>query len=164
MTKKEKKVIFTLVAIMVLIIGGIVLFKGGNKEPAKSQKETGKDKNNTTVVKEDEKYATTLEEGTKINNSTEFNKNKKYNNLEINDIQFTYKDGTSVLLANIKNTASTKHEAEVVKISTIGESGEVIDEIDALIPEIEAGQTEQLNASFSGADRVNVKDFKIEAK
>lgn len=163
MTKKEKKVIFTIVGIMLLVIVGIMLFKGQNKPAKQEGKEniSTNEENNTTV---EEKYVTNLDEGTKINNSGEFNKDKKYKNLEITDIQYTYKNGTSVLLANVKNTAGTQHEAEIVNITILGEDGKAIDEIEALLPTIEAGKTEQLNVSFSGADRVNARDFKIEEK
>lgn len=166
MTKKEKKVILIIVGIMIVVIVGIMFFKGQNK-PAKQEEKgnnisTNEGNNNTTT--EQEKYVTNLDEGTKINNSGEFNQDKKYKNLEITNIQYTYKNGTSVLLANVKNTAGTPHEAEIVNITMLGEDGKAIDEIEALLPTIAAGETEQLNVSFSGADRVNAKDFKIEAK
>lgn len=158
MTSKERKVILTLVGIMVVIIIGIMIFKGGKKN-----KKTPDANENQNVVS-DEKYVTNLDDGTKLNNSESFSKTKKYNDLEISNIQFTYKNGTSVLLADVKNNGKTKHEAEIVTLTILGSSGEKIDEMNAVLPTIEAGATEQLNASFSGADRVNAKDFKIEAK
>ena len=111
-----------------------------------------------------EKYTTNLENGTKLNKSEEFNKNKKYKSIEISNIQFTYENGRSVLLATVKNTASTKYASEIVRLSILGENNQVIDEVNAILPNMQAGETKQLNATISGADSVNAKDFRIEEK
>ena len=68
----------------------------------------------------------------------------------------------SVLLADVKNTGSTTHEAEIVKITILGENGEVITETKPVIGKVEPGETIKLNATIT-ADVVNAKDFKIEA-
>ena len=88
----------------------------------------------------------------------------KYKDIEISNIQFTYENGKSVLLATIKNTASTKHTSEIVKLTILGENNQVIDEVNAILPNMQAGETKQLNTTISGADSVNAKDFKIEEK
>ena len=67
------------------------------------------------------------------------------------------------MLADIKNPLSTKHERELVKISIIGENGEVITDTEAIIGEIEPGGTYQINAAIA-TDVSNAKDIKIEAK
>lgn len=159
MTNKEKKVIFTVVAIMVGILLLVVITKGGNKKE-------GGNKNLASTNSESniEKYTTTLEDGTKINNSSEFNKTKTYKNIEISNIQFTYQSGKSVLLADVKNTASATHESEIVKMTILDENNNVIDELAPIVPKMEAGETKKLNVIISGADSSNAKDFKIEEK
>ncbi len=109
----------------------------------------------------EEKYTEVLDDGTKINTSEEFNNKKRYKSLEISNIQYTEKDGMSVLLADVKNMGSTKHEIEIVRITILGENGEEITKIKPVIGNIEPGETIKLNASIT-ADVANAKDFKIE--
>ncbi len=155
MSRNEKRWIILLLAVIVIVIVLIVgLSKGRNKEEIQQ----GQDE---TVVNE-EKYTTELSDGTKVNTSEEFNNAKTYGNLSISNIQYTEKNGTSVLLADVTNNGSTKHEVEIVKITILGENGEKITEIKPVIGDIEPGETIRLNASIT-ADVTNAKDFKIEA-
>ena len=158
MTKKERKVVFILIGVFLIVMIGTILITSRNKN-----KELNSQNEVNQIEEEKEKYTEKLSDGTKINNSSEFNETKKYNNLEITDIQFTSKDGNSVLLANIKNIGTTTHKIEIVKITILGENGEEITTLEPVIEEIEPGETEQLNAIVT-ADVANAKDFKIEAK
>lgn len=162
MTSKEKKVIFTIIAIMVVILVIVVCVNSsGNKN-----NNTNTNKQNTQVtneVKNEEKYVTELNDGTKLNNSQDFNKVKKYGDLEITNIQFTSRNGSSVLLADVKNTGSKTHEKEVVKITILGENGEVLATPLVVLTTVAPGETKQLNVIVT-ADIANAKDFKIEAK
>lgn len=160
MTGKEKKVIFTLIGVMLVILLIVVIVKGGKN--AKDDINLGN--SNTEAEQNVEKYTTNLESGTKLNNSEEFNKNKKYKEIEISNIQFTYENERSVLLATIKNTGSTKHKLEIVKLTILGDNNQVIDEIEPLMPELEAGEEGQFNATLTGTDSVNARDFRIEEK
>ena len=158
MTKKERNVILIIVAVIIAVLIIAIVAKGNG------DKGTKPNTNTTTGGQNEEKYATNLVDGTKINNSDNFNKNKKYKNIEISNIQFTYKDGKSVLLADLKNTGSTTQENEIVKITILDENNKEIDVLSPVLPKIEPGQTKPLNVTISGADAVNAKDFKIEAK
>ena len=158
MTKKEAKIIFTVIGIVLAVLLIVVFTKGVGK------KEENNNVINTATQQNTEKYTTNLVDGTKINNSSEFNKVKKYKDIEISNIQFTYQEGRSVLLADIKNTGSTTHNQEIVKITIIDENNKIIDELEPVMPTMQAGETKQLNVIISGADSVNAKDFKIEAK
>lgn len=161
MTNKEKKVVFTIVAIMVLILVIIVCVKSfGNK---KNNNTNTQNTATTNEVKNEEKYVTELNDGTKLNNSQDFNKVKKYGDLEITNIQFTSRNGSSVLLADVKNTGSKTHEKEVVKITILGENGEVLATPLVVLTTVAPGETKQLNAIVT-ADIANAKDFKIEAQ
>ena len=156
MNSNEKRWIVLLVAVVIIAIVLIVVLTNRNGEEAVQQ---GEQENE--IVNE-EKYTTELEDGTKLNTSEEFNNTKTYGNLEISNIQYTEKDGMSVLLADVTNNGTTRHEVEIVKITILGDNGEVITEIKPIIGEIEPGETIQLNASIK-ADVANAKDFTIEA-
>ncbi len=162
MTKDEKKVIFIGVGIVLAVLLIMVIVKVASDSNTSKNEELNKNIASTQTKENTEKYTANLEEGAKINTSTEFNKSKKYKELEISNIQFTYKDGKSVLLADVKNTANTKHESEIIKMTIIDENGKVIDELKPILPTIEAGATKQLNVMITGKDSVNAKDFKIE--
>lgn len=157
MNNKERKVIFTIMAIMVVILLILVVLKSTGKE--KTQTET--ELNNT--IENEEKYVTTLSDGTKLNNSSELNKTKTYKTMSISGIQFTNKNGSSVLLAELTNTGSTTFAREVVIITILGENGDIIDTVEGVIPETVAGKTSELNVIIT-ADIVNAKDFTIVAK
>ena len=159
MKDNEKKGIILLVIIAIVIIFIIVKVTGKKEEDIAKENTT-----NVPAQGNAEKYVENLENGVKINKSEEFNKTKKYKNMEISNIQFTYQEGKSVLLADVKNTASVKHNNEIVKITILDENNKVIEVLEPVLPTIEPGETKQLNVIISGADSVNAKDFKIEAK
>ena len=156
MSKNEKRWIILLVAVVVIAIVFFVVITRGNK------KEEENTQNTTNEVVNEEKYTEQLEDGTKLNTSEEFNSSKTFGNLEIGNVQYTSKNGMSVLLADVKNNGTTVHEKEIVKITILGDNGEVITGIKPVIGKIEPGQTIKLNASIT-ADVANAKDFKIEA-
>lgn len=155
MKRNEKILVMVLVAITILvIIVGIKISKRKEKGEEENEKQEKTEQN-------EEKYTSKLEDGTKINTSEELNSQKIYKNLEISNIQYTEKNGITVLLADVKNIGKTKHEREIVKITILGKDGETISEIKPIIGEIEVGETKKLNASIT-ADVANAKDFKIE--
>ena len=156
MSKNEKRWIILLVAVVVIAIVFFVIITRENK------KEEENTQNTTNEVANEEKYTEQLEDGTKLNTSEEFNSSKTFGNLEIGNVQYTSRNGMSVLLADVKNNGTTVHEKEIVKITILGDNGEVITEIKPVIGKIEPGQTIKLNASIT-ADVANAKDFKIEA-
>ena len=161
MSTKEKMWIVLLVAVIAIAIALIVGLgsnRGTDESIVGEQEQTQGD--NNVAEEQTETYASKLEDGTRMNTSNEFNTTKKYKDLEISNIQFTEKNGMSVLLADVKNTGSSKHEEEVVKITIVGENGKET-QVRAIIGEIEAGETAQLNTSMT-ADMVNAKDFKVE--
>lgn len=160
MDKKERKVILIGAGVVIAALLILLIVNGVSK---KAREDLGK--TNTQVEqKNEEKYATNLADGTKLNNGEEFNKNKKYKDIEISNIQFTYENGKSVLLADLKNTGSTTQKDEVVKITILDENNKEIDVLSPVIPKMTPGQTKQLNVTISGVDAVNAKDFRIEAK
>lgn len=136
-----------LVIIVAIVVAAIMLNRNNNAEEA-----------NTNL--EEESYTKQLEDGSKLNISEEFNETKMYNGLKITNIQFTEKNGMSVLLADVENTATTDHQVELVKITILGKDGEEIAQINSVIGDIAAGEKIKLNTSIT-ADVTNAKDFTI---
>lgn len=163
MTPKEKKIIFTIVGIMLLILIIVICVKsfsnGGNDNTNNLNTPT-----TNTATQNEEKYVTELNGGTKLNNSDALQTPKTYKTLEISNVQFTSNaSGNSAFLADVKNVGTTATKPEVVKLTLLGENGEVIAQLNAVLPALEPGKTDQLNAQAT-ADIVNAKDYKIEAK
>lgn len=156
MSENEKRWIVLLVAVVIIAIVFFVVIIGVDKANKEEQNTT------TNETTNEEKYTEQLEDGTKLNTSEEFNSSKKYGNLEISNVQYTSKNGMSVLLADVKNNGTTVHEKEIVKITILGDNEEVITEIKPVIGKIEPGETIKLNASVT-ADVANARDYKIEA-
>ena len=154
MSNKEKKIVVLLIVIILIVVLGAIAWMIIEKKQ-QTKAEEGK-------VNE-EKYLIELEDGTKINTSEELNSTKIYKELEISNIQFTQKDGKSVIIADVRNTGSVEHKAEIIKIEIIGENNEVIAEIKPVIGQVAPGETIKLNATIT-ADVANAKDIIITEK
>ena len=156
MNQNEKRWIVLLVAVVIIAIVFFVVLGFRNKD--------GEDlaDNSQNVPTNEEQYTVQLDDGTKLNTSEDFNSNKTYGDLEISNIQFTEKNGSSVLLADVTNKGNTTHENEIVKITILGENGEEITTTKPVIGKMEPGETVKINATIT-ADVSNAKDFKIEA-
>lgn len=160
MPSQHIKPIYIIIVIAILITIIVLAITSSNQE-----KETSSNVESNKVEEQEpqnvEEYVAKRDDGTKINNSNELKSNKKYKDLEISNIKFTYQEEKSTLLAEVKNTASTKHEAEIVKIIILDKENKVISEEKIVMPSLEPEKVGNLNAIISG-DVVNAKDFKIE--
>ena len=162
MTDKEKKVVFALIGIMVVILLIVILVRqvgGDDNTNTATMNETS---TTNIATANEEQYVTQLDDGTKLNTSEDLRGVKTYNDLEISNIQVTSQDGRTVIIADVKNNASTDHEAEIVKLTFLGENDEILDVTYPVMPTIPAGGTEQLNSTTT-VDAANFKDFIIEA-
>ena len=153
MTSKEKRVVFTLIGIMVAVLLIVVIVKSVNTPEEEVQ---------NNIMENEEKYVTELSDGTKLNNSEDLNDTHTYKGVEISNIQFTSQNGNSVLLADVTNTGSTAFAEERATIVLIDENNEER-RIGLIIPSLAVGEKKQIN-SIVTADVVNVKDFRIEAR
>ena len=164
--KNEGMWILLLIVVVIIAIGlivGLGMNKGKNNTNLDTQQGQMQEKEQDKEIEEEEQkdtYATKLEDGTRLNTSSELKEIKTYKDLEISNIQFTEKNGSSVLLADVTNKGSETHEKETVKIIITEEDGSKT-EVRALIGEIKAGETVKLNTSMT-ADKVNAKDFEIQ--
>ncbi len=159
MNNNEKRWVILLVAVLIIAIVLIVVLVNSNKNKEKGQVAQG---GQSQIEDKGENYTTELNDGTKINTGEEFNTTKKYGDLEISNIQYTEKDGMTVLLADVTNKGSTTHENEIVKITILGENDEELSTTKPVIGKIEPGETVKINATIT-ADVANAKDFRIES-
>lgn len=161
MNKNEKRWIVLLVAVVII---AIVLFValGMSKNKNNQAGQAGGPNNNGAENVAEDQYATQLDDGTRLNNSTNFNSTKTYGNLEISNIQFVERNGATVLLADVKNTGSSAHKLETVKITILGDNDQILAESNAVIDNLEPGESKQINVTFT-ADVVNARDFTVSA-
>lgn len=151
--KKNKtlKLIFFIILIIVIIFA--IKYIASKKQ----------NKNNSSGNNQDEKYVKVQDDGTKLNDSKELNKNKKLDNLELSNIQLTYKDGITTLFCDVKNTSDTATSLQSVKVILRDKQGNDIYSFDGIIEAIQPGETQQFNTSIT-ADFANAYDFTIVKK
>ena len=151
MKKKEKIAIGVLIAITIIAIIALMIMNNKGGKSASKKNET----------KSDMSYE--LEDGTQLNTSSKLNEIKKFDGMEISNIQITQKDNVSLLLAKIANISNTKQGGYVIDIKIIDKQGNEIKTVPFLVKELEPGETTQLNASAT-FDFVDAYDFVISKK
>lgn len=155
MTSKEKLVIIVLLIVLIIVILTVTIIgKTKNK---------GNETNNRLVAENVNENVMKLDNGTQLNTSKELKSAKTYKTVEIGNIQVSSIDGNSIILADVRNTGSTTFAREIVKMILIGENGQEIATIQAVIPELKTNETNQLNAMITD-NIANIKDFRIEQK
>lgn len=155
MKKKEKRLILILIAILVVVlIIGLFIKKNRNEENGvQSQQNTATD----------EKFVQVLEDGTKLNKSSKLNEIKNVEGIEISNIQFTYKDGQTVLLADVTNNSGKAIDMTLLNIKLLDEQENEIITIGGIISPMQVGETTQLNAGMT-MDYANAYDVEITFK
>lgn len=143
-SKKNIKIIFPIILVLILFVLVIVIFtlKKENKE---------------------EINYTTLENGVKENISEKLNENKLIDNLELKEISLTQNEGISVIKGIILNTGNERQGDYTINLKFVNENGDVISEIPAYISQVEPGKEINFYAS-STVECVNAYDVIIERK
>ena len=154
MKKKEKRLILILLVILVIILTIFFLTRRGEK---KVNEENNNAAQNTV---ENEKFVQLLEDGTKLNTSNKLNETKNVDGIEIGNIQFTYKDGQTVLLADVTNNSGKAVDMTLLDIKLLDEEGNEIITVGGIISPMEVGEKTQLNTSMT-MDYANAYDFQI---
>ena len=156
MKSGEMKFIIGLIIVGVIILG-IIWSK--NHKKAENNQEPGEQ--NVVVQNEvEEKYVQQLPDGSKLNTSEQFKKEKKLDGLVITNIQFRETEGITKLLADVENKTDKKTEKKRVKIKVLDEKGNKLTEIRGIIAPIEAKGKTQLNMGVT-TDVSNAYDFEI---
>ena len=175
MTPKERKVVFTLIGVMFLIMVSVIVMKSSkgakNNDTAQNMQESETQNmsdfmqnavnDNTNNIGTNNTENT---ENTDVNNTddTTVNNNtssvKTYKTLIITNIEYQNNNVGNKIVADIKNVGNTNFTSEVAKLTLITSSGEKI-ETTIIIPSLEADETAKLEHIL---DLDNVIDFIIE--
>ncbi len=155
MKKNEKIFIWILILIIVIVIIVGLTRKNKRNEIA-----------NNNAVQENivkEEYVEVLQDGTKLNTSETLSKAKKLGTLEFTNIQLTNRNGQTVLLADVKNTGTTRTEMQLVDVIILDKSGKELGKVGGIVSPLESGNTTQFNTSMT-VDYANAYDFKVVSK
>ena len=152
MKENQKRGIFILIIVGVILILCINIFKG-NKESTEISKEESNE------IKEE--VIQVLQDGTKLNTSEQLKQVKKIDGLEITNIQLTEKSGQTVLLADVTNTTNTDTKVIGINVIILDKQGKEIAKIPGVISPLKAGDTNQLNVGIT-EDYAYAYDFRIE--
>lgn len=148
MKSKEKIVIAILVAITIIAIIVTIIVKSSNK------KEEVKTEN------VEESFSTVLEDGTILNMSDKLHETKKFEGMEISNIQLTETEEETLLIATVTNTSETKQGGYPVKVKMLDKQGNEVKTIDAYIGELQPGKSVKISTSAT-YDVKNIHDFII---
>ena len=159
MKKKEKRMILILLVILIIAIVIFVVSKNLNKESKTKENGSMTQQENT----EPEEFVQVLEDGTKLNTSTELNKEKQVGNYKFENMQLTTQDNQTVLLADVTNTGSNKTDIQLVDVTLLDKDGNEIITVGGIISQLEPGEKTQFNTSMT-LDYANTYDFKITLK
>ena len=157
--KKEKRMILILLIILIIAIAIFVVSKNLNKESKTKENGSTTQQENT----EPEEFIQVLEDGTKLNTSTELNKEKQVGNYKFENMQLTTQDNQTVLLADVTNTGSNKTDIQLVDVTLLDKDGNEIITVGGIISQLEPGEKTQFNTSMT-LDYANTYDFKITLK
>lgn len=162
MAKRRKKGIrvIDIIVVIIIIIIAIMIIKNIKQNSDKDEKTI---QTSRVQTEQQEKYTKVLEDETKLNTSEKLKEDKKLDGLEVKDIQLTYKNGITNLLATIENKTKTKTPMQEVKIILLDEKGNELYTLPGIIEEIEPGETKQFNTSIT-ADFSNAYNFEIRKK
>ena len=157
--KKEKRMILILLVILIIAIVIFVVSKNLNKESKTKENGSTTQQENT----EPEEFVQVLEDGTKLNTSTELNKEKQVGNYKFENMQLTTQNNQTVLLADVTNKKKTKTEIQLVDVTLLDKEGNEIITVGGIISQLEPGEKTQFNTSMT-LDYANTYDFKITLK
>ena len=102
------------------------------------------------------------EDGTKVNNSSEFSTTKKYESYEITDAKIsTSSDGRTTFTANVKNIGSSETTGTLVNIILVDKKGNKVSKLSTYIRALKSNETMSLNAGID-KDLSNAYNFYFE--
>lgn len=164
----RKDNIVKIILVIVLILGAIILLLNNKIKTNENSNKNLNEVNsfNTEYIQNEENivnpYVEKLEDGQIKNNSPELKEEKKFRQINISNIEFVYNPGNKMttITADLSNTGTEEQIQEIVALKIIGQNGEEIVTIDALIPNIKVGETRILRCSAT-ANLSNATNFEI---
>ena len=149
----EKKMIAILVAITVVVIIIAIMMNFNKSKEEETENEAGQEENTVSL----------LEDGTLLNNSDKLHETKRFEEMEMNQIQLTERDGETELIATVTNTSDTDQGDYPVLVKMLDQQGNEITTMNAYIGKLKAGKSTKISTSAT-FDSTNVYDFTITKK
>ena len=165
--KKRRLILILIIIVLAVIIGIAVYLNSKNKkiEQTENQNEVEEqqkiENNELSLIDMKNTENAKVEKGKKENISDKLLENKKYNGLEIKNIQLVAENGTSEFTAEIQNNTGKDYASEIVKIIFVKQDGSEYATLDTMLPTIKSGKSKQISAGTT-SDIINAYDFKIE--
>lgn len=132
----------------------------GEEEPIKENASTEELKEKAPLMNMEDTDNVEFQNGEKINSSNNLRKDKEIEGLKITKISLHTEKGLSNFDATVENTTEEDFQGKIVKL-IFKKNGEVIGEVEALIPTIKVNGTTTINVSTT-KDIVNANDVVIE--
>ena len=156
--KKGEKIL--ILVLLVILIIAIIAFVGNKKQ---NKENNNNNENTITENNVKEEFVEVLENGTKLNTSSELKKVKQVGAYKFENMQLTEQKGQTILLADVTNTSSSATKLQLLNVTLLDKDGKEIVKVGGIIQPLQPGQTEQFNTSMT-LDYSNTYDFKIELK
>lgn len=163
MKVNKNRIKILLLCIVLLIIVVVTIVVTVNKKKASQGENVLVSEGETTENQVVEEFVNNLDNGVKLNTSSKLNESRKFEGLDIEDIQLTSQNSQTQLLANVKNNTSTESELMMIEITLYDKDGNKIVSLDGIISPLKPGESTQLNIG-SSLDYANAYDFEIVKK
>ena len=158
MKKEEKKYILILIVVVIIILAVIFFATRKNNK----NEEVPQDSTIENEVVED-KYVSVLSDGTKINTSEKIKESKIIDELKLDSLQISEKDGVTTILGTITNDTNQTRGDFSVNVKLVDKEGNEITTITGYIRLLNPGESTQFNCA-SNAKYVNAYNFELTKK
>ena len=156
MRKNEKIVIGILIVITIIVIIFAVNRKGLNKAPVENI--TG---NTQTENRVEQEFVEEIGGGVSVNTSNKIKEVKKFEGLEIKEVQMYKSGNTTQVVGKITNTTEKTIPFQMLKLKIVDKEGKEIITVALAVKELTAGESTQLSTSAT-FDYVNAYDYIIQ--
>ena len=162
MKESRNKILLCILIILIVLLIIVCILVNVGKFIKNKENPENSESNNI------EKYLTVIPEDldsddTESANIKSLKITKKYNKIEIYNIQFFLQNKKTILSITQKNTDSKEHKQEIVSMSALDDKGSVISTFNIPLLNLNPGEFLSFNMSIE-TDLSNMKDFSIKAK
>ena len=162
MKESRNKILLCILIILIVLLIIVCILVNVGKFIKNKENPENSESNNI------EKYLTVIPEDldsddTESANIKSLKITKKYNKIEIYNIQFFLQNKKTILYITQTNTDSKEHKQEIVSMSALDDKGSVISTFNIPLLNLNPGESLSFNMSIE-TDLSNMKDFSIKAK
>lgn len=163
--KNKKKTIGIIICILIVIclIIGILIYNKTKKENEELENQNGDANYEDKQDAPDEEFVVNLENDVKLNISPKLSETKVLDGMEFKNMQLTYNNGQTQLLADVTNTTSQDIPETLITIIFKDKENNEIITLDSIISAVKSGETVQLNANAS-LNYSNAYDIELKKK